>query len=47
MWYQGILDRGLVPDALIRQAIRRRCAERLRLEGGRFDRALATRLITP
>lgn len=30
MWYLGILDRGLVPDRIIRQAIRRRCAERLR-----------------
>lgn len=39
MWYQGILDRGLVPDAIIRWAIRRRCAERLRIERGRFDRA--------
>ena len=32
MWYQGLLDRGLVPDALIRTAIRRRCADRLRRE---------------
>lgn len=39
MWYQGILDRGLVPDAIIRRAIRRRCAERLRRERARFDRA--------
>ena len=38
MWYQGILDRGLVPDGLIRRAIRRRCAERLQRERGRFDR---------
>jgi len=38
MWYQGILDRGLVPDGLIRHAIRRRCAERLQRERGRFDR---------
>ena len=38
MWYQGILDRDLVPDRFIRQAIRRRCAERLRREWGHFDR---------
>jgi cyclopropane-fatty-acyl-phospholipid synthase len=38
MWYQGILDRDLVPDWVIRQAIRRRCAERLRRERDRFDR---------
>lgn len=39
MWYQGILERGLVPDAVIRRAIRRRCAERLRRERVGFDRA--------
>jgi len=39
MWYQGILDRGLVPDGIIRHAIRRRCAERLRRERDHFDRA--------
>lgn len=33
MWYQGILDRGLVPDRLIRQAIRRRCHQRLENQG--------------
>ncbi|MBE0564530.1 MAG: class I SAM-dependent methyltransferase [Krumholzibacteria bacterium] len=38
MWYQGILERGLVPDGIIRRAIRRRCAERLRVERARFDR---------
>jgi cyclopropane-fatty-acyl-phospholipid synthase len=38
MWYQGILDRGWVPDGIIRRAIRRRCAERLRRERDRFDR---------
>ena len=38
MWYQGVLDRGLVPDWIIRRAIRGRCAERLRRERGRFDR---------
>ena len=37
MWYQGILDRGLVPDLIIRQAIRRRCAARLRTERTRYD----------
>lgn len=29
MWYQGILDRGLVPDQVIRRAIRQRCQRRL------------------
>jgi cyclopropane-fatty-acyl-phospholipid synthase len=38
MWYQGILDRGLVPDGIIRRAIRRRCAERLRVERARYGR---------
>jgi cyclopropane-fatty-acyl-phospholipid synthase len=38
MWYQPILDRGLVPDALIRRAIRRRCAQRLRREREGADR---------
>ena len=38
MWYKAILDRGLVPDGIIRLAIRRRCAERLRVERARFDR---------
>lgn len=32
MWYLGIVDRGLVPDWIIRQAIRRRCAARLRAQ---------------
>jgi cyclopropane-fatty-acyl-phospholipid synthase len=32
MWYQGILDRGLVPDWVIRRAIRRRCRRRLAQE---------------
>ena len=32
MWYQGILDRGLVPDWVIRQAIRQRCQRRLNRE---------------
>ncbi len=39
MWYQGILEHGLVPDAVIRAAIRSRCRERLRREGRRADRA--------
>lgn len=39
MWYQGILERGLVPDAIVRHAIRRRCAARLRAERARYDRA--------
>ncbi|MEZ4387742.1 MAG: cyclopropane-fatty-acyl-phospholipid synthase family protein [Candidatus Krumholzibacteriia bacterium] len=39
MWYQGILDRGLVPDWLIRRAIRRRCAARLARETDRDGRA--------
>lgn len=29
MWYQGILESGRVPDAIIRTAIRRRCRSRL------------------
>jgi cyclopropane-fatty-acyl-phospholipid synthase len=29
MWYQGILDRDLLPDWLLRLAIRRRCRQRL------------------
>lgn len=37
MWYQGILDRDLVPDWVIRRAIRRRCAARLEFEGARQD----------
>jgi cyclopropane-fatty-acyl-phospholipid synthase len=32
MWYQGILDRGWVPDWMIRRAIRKRCATRLATE---------------
>ncbi len=39
MWYQPLLDRGLIPDGLIRHAIRRRCAERLRRERENSDRA--------
>jgi cyclopropane-fatty-acyl-phospholipid synthase len=31
-WYEGLLDRGLVPDAAIRAGIRRLCAARLRAE---------------
>ena len=47
MWYQGILDRGLVPDGLIRRAIRRRCAARLEIEQARYDRdALVAELKT-
>jgi cyclopropane-fatty-acyl-phospholipid synthase len=38
MWYQGVLDRGLVPDGIIRRAIRRRCVARLRVERTRYDR---------
>jgi cyclopropane-fatty-acyl-phospholipid synthase len=37
MWYQGILDRDLVPDWIIRQAIRRRCQARLDQEQTRQD----------
>ena len=40
MWYQGILERDLVPDGVIRRAIRGRCRTRLKLEGGR-ERARA------
>lgn len=29
MWYRGILDKGLVPDWVIRRAIRQRCQRRL------------------
>jgi cyclopropane-fatty-acyl-phospholipid synthase len=32
MWYQSILDRGWVPDRVIRQAIRNRCRNRLAQE---------------
>jgi len=32
MWYQGVLDRGLLPDRLLRLAIRRRCRRRLAQE---------------
>jgi cyclopropane-fatty-acyl-phospholipid synthase len=39
MWYQPILDRDLVPDWLVRQAIRRRCRARLRRERRHGDRA--------
>jgi cyclopropane-fatty-acyl-phospholipid synthase len=41
MWYEGLLDRDLVPDWIIRQAIRRRCAQRLEREsrGSPPDRA--------
>ncbi len=47
MWYQSILDRGLIPDGLIRQAIRRRCAARLRIQRTRYDRdALVAELMT-
>ena len=31
-WYEGLLDRGMVPDAVIRAGIRRLCAQRLREE---------------
>ena len=37
MWYQGVLDRDLVPDWVIRRAIRHRCAARLAQEGARHD----------
>jgi len=39
MWYQGILDRNLVPDWVIRRAIRRRCRARLERERARKDHA--------
>lgn len=41
MWYLGILDRGLVPDWIVRRAIRRRCSARLRAQeaGGKAERA--------
>ena len=32
MWIDGVLDRGLVPDAFIRAGIRRNLAARLRAE---------------
>jgi cyclopropane-fatty-acyl-phospholipid synthase len=31
-WYEGLLDRGMVPDAVIRAGIRRLCGQRLREE---------------
>lgn len=34
MWYLGILDRDLVPDGIIRRAIRQRCRRRLAREAG-------------
>jgi cyclopropane-fatty-acyl-phospholipid synthase len=39
VWYRPLLDRDLVPDAIIRRAIRRRCARQLRRLRGRADRA--------
>jgi cyclopropane-fatty-acyl-phospholipid synthase len=39
MWYQGILERDLVPDWIVRRAIRRRCRARLAQERARGDRA--------
>ena len=39
MWYQGILDRDLVPDWIVRRAIRRRCQARLDRERAGHDRA--------
>lgn len=41
MWYQGLLDRGWVPDSLIRQAIRRRCRNQLRRQAARGAEAKA------
>jgi cyclopropane-fatty-acyl-phospholipid synthase len=38
MWYQPILDRDLVPDWVIRRAIRRRCRQRLEQERQEGDR---------
>jgi len=40
-WYEGLLDRGMVPDAVIRAGIRRLCAQRLREEraGGKEGKA--------
>lgn len=40
-WYEGLLDRGMVPDAVIRAGIRRLCAQRLREEraGGEARKA--------
>ena len=36
-WYEGLLDRGMVPDAVIRAGIRRLCAQRLREERAGAD----------
>lgn len=38
MWYQPVLDRDLVPDWVVRRAIQRRCAARLRRQSARADR---------
>lgn len=39
MWYEPLLGRNLIPDPLIRSAIRRRCARTVRREQRREDRA--------
>ena len=46
MWYVGILDRDLVPDWIIRRAIRSRCRRRLKKEKGRRSGAFAEELKT-
>ena len=37
-WYEPLLDRNLIPDAVIRSAIRSRCARALRQRGREDDR---------
>jgi len=44
MWYQGLLESGRVPDALIRWGIRRLLAARLRAERGRSPEAFVDEL---
>ncbi len=46
-WYERILDRGLIPDALIRRGIRARLADRLRREraGGPDAQSLRLRAL--
>ncbi len=45
MWYEGLLERGLVPDALIRAGIRRRLADRLAGFGSLTDEARRERFL--
>jgi len=44
MWYLGILERGWVPDWVIRRAIRQRCASRLAQEDQKDSAAQQRRL---